>query len=161
MVYSIKKDVILGAPIDGRVALLAESPDDIFAQEGVGAGVTIFPKGNVVVAPADGKVLFVFPSKHAIGLETTDGIEILIHIGIGTYKLKGEGFTLFVKEGDLIERGQKLIEFDKELLKEKIFSDATPMVFTNVNKENISVLKGGEVDINEDIIKITKGKVTE
>jgi len=83
-----------------------------------------------VYSPVDAKVVTLFPTNHAIGLETSDGNELLIHIGIDTVTMKGEGFKAFVKQGDQIKAGSKLIEFDLDLVRQKAKSDITPVVVT-------------------------------
>ena len=83
-----------------------------------GDGFFVYPTENTVYAPADGEVTFVFDTKHAIGMTTADGIEYLLHIGIDTVKLNGQGFTVFAAEGQTVKKGDKLMEFDDEFIKQ-------------------------------------------
>ena len=100
----------------------------------MGDGFVVFPEDNVVYAPCDASVEVVFPSKHAIGLKSEKGIELLIHVGLDTVSLNGEGFTTFVEVGDKVKKGQKLLEFDAEFIKSKGLQTATPVVITNMSE---------------------------
>ncbi|WP_342706606.1 PTS glucose transporter subunit IIA [Alkalibacterium thalassium] len=97
----------------------------------MGDGLGIIPTEGVLVSPVEGKVIQVFPTKHAVGIQSDFGAEILIHIGLETVNMNGEGFETFVKEGDTIKIGQKLITFDLELIDEKATSTVTLVVITN------------------------------
>ena len=121
----------ISSPIIGKVVALAEIPDQTFAGEIVGKTVGILPSEGSVFAPFDGKVASVFHTNHAIGLVSKDGLELLVHIGIDTVKMKGEGFKVLVKNGDTVTQGQKLIEFDRKLIEQKAKSLITPIVITN------------------------------
>ena len=100
----------------------------------MGDGFVVFPEDGQVYAPEDGQVMFVFPTKHAIGLKTADGLEYLLHIGVDTVKLDGNGFEVFVKDGDLIKRGDKLMEFDLQYIKEHAASEACMTIFTGLTR---------------------------
>nr|WP_309476913.1 glucose PTS transporter subunit IIA [Bacillus sp. ISL-34] len=97
----------------------------------MGDGIAFFPIEGKVVAPADAKVINVFPTKHAIALETAEGLEILIHIGLDTVNMKGEGFSVFAAEGDQVKSGDLLISYSLELVMVKASSIVTPMIITN------------------------------
>ena len=121
----------------------------------MGDGIMIMPEESTVFAPCDGEVLFVFPSKHAVGIKTTDGFEILIHIGINTVELNGEGFETFVNAGDKVKKGDKLISFDIEYIKNKVPSMATPFIFTALNEnQRVRLIKKGKVNALEDVLVI-------
>ncbi len=120
--------------VEGRMADISEAPDEAFAGKLMGDGVVMFPKGNVIYAPADATVETVFPTKHAIGLKTKEGTEILLHVGIDTVKLDGKGFTVFVKDGDSVKKGDTLMEVDLEYIANNAASTAIPMVFTNLEE---------------------------
>ncbi|MFA9556051.1 PTS glucose transporter subunit IIA [Evansella sp. AB-rgal1] len=142
------KDVLM-SPITGDIVSLSEVPDPTFSQKMLGDGVAVKPKGTTVVAPTYGEIIQVFPTKHALGLKTVNGIELLIHIGLETVSMKGEGFQAFVKEGDKVAQGDKLIEFDIRLIEEKATSTITPIIITNVDaveslvkEKNISAVAG-------------------
>jgi glucose PTS system EIICBA or EIICB component len=146
------------APIAGRVMPITEVPDQVFSEKMMGDGFAILPEEGIVVAPAKGKVVNVFPTKHALGLITEGGREILIHFGIDTVNLKGEGFETLVNEGDEVEAGQPLLKADLEYIKEHATSTVTPIVFTNLQDgEYISVEKEGKVALKEEgIVQIRK-----
>jgi PTS system D-glucosamine-specific IIC component len=147
--------IILNSPLTGVAKDLSEAPDEAFANKMMGDGVVIVPSDGIVVAPADGEISFVFPSKHAVGLTTTDGLELLIHIGIDTVKLDGKGFETFVKDGDKVKMGDKLLSFDLEFIKNNAPSIASPCICTALNnKQKVRLLKTGEIKAKEAIIAI-------
>ncbi|MEQ8156879.1 MAG: glucose PTS transporter subunit IIA, partial [Clostridiaceae bacterium] len=141
------------SPMTGTVIPLEAIPDKTFADKLLGDGIAIYPDNGVVMAPADGKVSLVFDTKHAIALETEAGAEILIHIGIDTVRMNGEGFNTFVNTGDLVKAGDKLIEFDLGLVKEKAKSPITAIVITNTDDfESVKILKRGNVKLEEKLV---------
>ncbi|MCC3372952.1 glucose PTS transporter subunit IIA [Cohnella sp. REN36] len=119
------------APVQGRMIPLEDVDDPIFAQKLVGRGVAFIPDRGELVAPVRGKIIHLYPSLHAIGIETPEGLEVLLHIGIDTSHLKGKGFTALVQEGDEVTPGQPLIRFHLPTLKAEAKSLATPMIITN------------------------------
>ncbi|MFT4412395.1 PTS glucose transporter subunit IIA [Fredinandcohnia humi] len=119
------------APVTGKVLSLEEVPDPVFSQKMMGDGLAIDPSEGKVVSPVKGKIIQLFPTKHAIGIKTETGLEVLIHIGLETVSMKGEGFTAHISEGDNVDVGSPLVTFDLELVKEKAASTITPMVITN------------------------------
>lgn len=125
------KEEIVKAPISGVICQLEEVPDPVFAGKMVGEGIAIEPSEGLVVAPFDGEVVQLFPTLHAVGLRNKSGLEILIHIGLETVSLEGEGFEAFVKQGDHVKVGDKLIAFDIATIKEKASSTITPVILTN------------------------------
>ncbi len=133
----------LYSPFNGKAASITEAPDPAFAGKMMGDGFVVFPEDGQVLAPEDGQVVFVFPSKHAIGLKTADGVEYLLHIGVDTVKLDGKGFEVFVKEGDSIKRGDKLMEFDLQYIKENAASEACMVIYTGLTE-------GQEIRIGEE-----------
>lgn len=152
----LKKEIQINCPIEGKVCPLEYCPDDIFSKGMTGEGVVIFPTGNKVVAPIDAKINFIFTSKHAIVLKG-EGIELLIHVGLDTNKLKGQGFRVFVESNQSVRQGDVLLTFDSSILKEHHCIDATPFVFTNLNRKNITVNKYGMVDLNEPFMIVERG----
>ncbi len=118
-------------PVSGEILSIEMTPDDTFSQKILGEGFLINPKEGEVIAPFDGEILHLFPTNHALVLRRNDELEVLIHIGIDTVNMKGEGFKAFVGIGDKVKKGQKLIEFNLSLIKEKAKSHLTPIVFTN------------------------------
>lgn len=130
----IMNSVVLKVPLQGKVIQLNDVPDPTFADKILGDGFAIDPTSNVITAPCNGVVMHVFPTGHAVAMQTAEGLEILIHVGIDTVKMKGEGFKALVKTGDTITTGQKLIEFDLLLVKKLAKSSITPIVITNMDK---------------------------
>nr|WP_278309193.1 PTS system trehalose-specific EIIBC component [Oceanobacillus zhaokaii] len=126
------------APLNGQVMRLEDVPDPTFAQKMIGDGIAIKPIDGAVVAPIDGEIVQLFPTKHAIGLQGKSGLEILIHIGLETVALGGEGFEAHVKQGDQVKAGDPLITFDLDFIKEKAASHITPIVITNSNDFEIN-----------------------
>lgn len=126
-----KQELTLVAPLTGKVLSITEVPDPVFSEKMMGEGIAIEPSKGEVVAPCAGKVVQVAPTKHAIGIETETGEEILIHVGLDTVNLKGEGFTVKVNENDEIKQGDLLIEFDLDFITNNAPSIITPMVITN------------------------------
>lgn len=144
------------SPIKGKIMPITEVPDQVFSGKMMGDGFAIEPEDGKIVSPVNGKVLNVFPTKHAIGLEADNGMEILVHIGIDTVGLKGEGFTAMIAEGDEVKRGQALMEVDLDYVKKHAASTITPIVFTNLQENQYIELKAtGEINHNDpDIIEI-------
>lgn len=144
------KMISVVSPLDGDVIELKEVDDEVFASGVTGKGIAIVPTNNVVVSPVEGTVSVLFPSKHAVGITTNDGVELLVHIGLNTVMMNGEGFTTFVKQGDKVECGQKLLEFDKELILSKGYSLQSPVLVTNADQfsdivmNEIQTVKTGE-----------------
>lgn len=126
-----KSKVQVFAPLNGQVIPLEQVPDPVFSQKMMGEGVAIMPTGGDVVAPIEGTIVLISNTKHAIGIRTKDDTEVLIHVGLETVTLKGEGFTVLVNEGDSVSVGQKLMEVDWDLIKDKVPSIVTPIVITN------------------------------
>ncbi len=124
-------------PIEGEIIPITEVQDPVFSQKMMGDGFAIIPAKGSVVSPVDGEILNIFPTKHAIGIKSKQGYEILIHIGLETVHLKGEGFTVLVKDGEQVQKGQELIQFDLEKIKNSARSTETPVVFTNLTKLTI------------------------
>lgn len=125
----VKEEVIM-APLTGKIYQLEEVPDPVFAEKMMGEGIAIEPSDGIVVAPFDGEIIQLFPTKHAIGMKGESGLEILIHIGLETVALKGEGFETFIQQGDHVKMGDKLITFELDVIKEKASSTITPIIMT-------------------------------
>lgn len=125
------KNTVITSPIKGEMIPLKDVQDAAFSTEAMGKGVAIEPSEGKVVAPFDGKIVSLFPKKHAIGLLSDDGVEILIHIGLNTVKLNGKYFEAHVEEGQRITKGQTLITFDLEKIREEGYVTQTPVIVTN------------------------------
>lgn len=119
------------SPLTGNVVKMVDVPDEVFSQKMMGDGIAIEPTEGIVVAPFDGEVAQFFQTKHAVGIRGTSGLEVLIHIGLETVALNGEGFEGFVKQGDHVKAGDKLVSFDLEHIKAKADSIISPVVITN------------------------------
>ncbi len=132
----------LYSPFQGVLKPITEAPDEAFASKAMGDGYLVMPEDGIVAAPEDGEVMFVFPSKHAIGLKAADGMEYLLHIGVDTVKLNGEGFTVFVSDGQKIKKGDKLMEFDPAYIREHAVSDACIVIFTGLTEGESLSLEG-------------------
>ena len=152
LVNNTNEDNII-SPIKGELVPITEVPDQVFSKKLMGDGFAIVPEDGLVVAPCDGKVLNVFPTKHAIGFLTRGGREILIHFGIDTVNLKGEGFEVLVNDGEEVKAGEPLLQADIDYIKERVPSIITPVVFTNLKEnESIHLEKTGHVQIQEENI---------
>ena len=151
-------DVSINAPVSGEVVALEEVPDPVFSEKMMGDGVAIKPTNGEVVSPVIGEIIQVFPTKHAVGIRAENGAEILIHIGLETVSLDGEGFTSYVGEGDQVKQGDKLIRFDMDIIREKAKSTVTPIIITNTDDmSNIEAKTIKEVIAGQDeILQVTK-----
>lgn len=127
----VKKEETVIAPLSGKIVNIEEVPDPTFAQKMMGDGIAIEPTEGVVVSPVVGEIVQFFHTKHAIGIQSEAGAEILIHVGLETVSMNGEGFEGHVNVGDKVKAGDKLLSFDLDLIKEKAASTVTPIVITN------------------------------
>ncbi|MCM3112427.1 beta-glucoside-specific PTS transporter subunit IIABC [Lederbergia lenta] len=121
----------IGSPIKGEAIPLSDVTDAAFASGVLGNGIGIIPAEGMVVAPVDGEITTLFPSLHAVGITSVNGVEILIHVGLDTVQLEGKGFTAHVKQGDKVKKGQKLLDFNIEKIEKAGYSIVTPVVVTN------------------------------
>lgn len=122
------------SPIKGQIIPLTEVPDSVFANEIMGRTIAIEPEDNTVFAPFDGEIVTVFPTEHALGIKDKNGVELLVHIGIDTVELDGKGFKLDVKVGDIVQQGQKIGTFDREVIRNAGYSPVTLVVVTNTDQ---------------------------
>lgn len=147
----------LSTPLKGGLKQLSEVNDEVFSQGILGQGVAIIPSEGRVVAPFNGKVTALFDSGHAIGLTSDEGVELLIHVGLDTVQMNGEGFQYSVAKDQVIEAGDELFTFDIAKIKEHGYDTITPVVITNVNEVNdIIVVSNKELQGSETIIKVIK-----
>ena len=126
------------APIDGKTISLDQVNDEVFRKRMMGSGLAIIPKSDIVVAPVDGKITLVMDSCHAYGITANNGMEILIHIGIDTVKLKGEGFWPQVEMEQTVKRGQPLVKFNRKMMLEKQYDVDVILVFPNGEEHGLS-----------------------
>jgi glucose PTS system EIICBA or EIICB component len=147
---------ILTSPLKGIILELSEVPDDMFSQGMMGEGLAIDPKEGKVYAPCDGTIATIFKSNHAVAIAAENGAEVLVHVGIDTVKMNGEGFKGHVKSGDVVKEGQLLIEFDLEMVKARAKSHITPVVVTNsADLNGIHIEKTqGAIEARSPIIRI-------
>ena len=131
-IFKKKKYVDIYSPINGRLLKIEDVPDPVFSQKMVGDGVALEPKEGIVYSPVNGTIIQLFPTKHALGIKTEEGLEVLIHIGMDTVEMKGNGFESFVSEGEKVKIGDKLIKFDMELVK-KEHPLTSPIIITNMD----------------------------
>ncbi|MEO2188372.1 beta-glucoside-specific PTS transporter subunit IIABC [[Clostridium] innocuum] len=130
---ALLEDIAICSPLKGDVLELAQVEDAAFSAGILGKGCAIVPAEGEVYAPADGVLTTLFPTKHALGITSDDGVEVLIHIGLNTVQLNGEGFTAYVQQGERVSRGQHLLSFDLAELKDKGYCLQTPVIITNTN----------------------------
>jgi PTS system beta-glucosides-specific IIC component len=149
--------VVLSSPLTGTVVPLSEVKDQVFSSGAMGKGIAIDPTNGTLVAPADATVTTVFPTGHAIGITTTDGVEILMHIGMDTVELEGKGFEIFVKQGDQVKKGDPLVKFDLDGIRDAGYSPITPIVVTNTPQYlDVLDMNQSEVLQGEDFLTIVK-----
>ena len=149
--------VILKSPLSGEIVPLSAVPDPVFSSGAMGKGIAINPREGKLFAPADGKIVTAFPTGHAIGMQTIDGVEILMHIGMDTVELNGEGFELKVKEGQTVKQGELLVQFDIEHVSNEGYNLVTPIIITNTNAfTDILDLNQTEILAQEDCLVVIK-----
>lgn len=147
----------LTAPVQGAAVPLSEVSDPTFGEEILGKGVAIKPAGGQVFSPCDGTVDLMFDTGHAVNLKSSDGVEILIHVGLDTVALKGEGFKTFKKTDDSVKKGELLIEFDREGIAAKGYDIIVPMVICNTDDwADVKAITGKNVGMDDVVLEITK-----
>lgn len=152
---TVRQKILLRAPLSGKLLPLSQVPDQAFSQKIMGDGFAIDPTDGKVLSPVDATVVQIFRTGHAIGLETDNGVEILIHVGIDTVKLNGKGFTALVQNGQRVKAGQELISFDLEMIKGVAPSMITPIVFTNMERvASIQAKSKGDAKAGEEIASL-------
>ncbi|OSP87634.1 PTS beta-glucoside transporter subunit IIABC [Lactococcus lactis] len=146
---------IIASPLSGRIIPLSETPDPVFNSGAFGQGIAIEPTDGSIYAPVKSTIQALMPTNHAIGLITENGTEILIHIGMDTVQLEGKGFTAHVKQGDVVEAGQKLIDFDIDYIKSQNLPLITPVVVTN-EFEDVFTTEEKEVQHGDYLMTVLK-----
>lgn len=144
----------LYAPMKGEVLDVSKSADPAFAAKAMGEGVALNPREGVVYAPADGTISLIFPTKHAMGITLNSGVELLIHAGIDTVKMEGEGFETYVETGAKVKKGDKLLSFDMDLVKEKGYKTQTMFLVADAKGKEVEVMETSDADNNTKIIKL-------
>ena len=159
MLGFLKKTYELVAPVSGKILDLVDVPDEVFAQKLVGDGVAIDATGDVIVSPADGELSLLFKTYHAFGLTLDNGTEILVHIGIDTVKLQGEGFQALAKQGRRVKKGDPIVRINRDFIKNKGYSLITPVLITNLDSvSDIQYTSGVHVEAGKDNIYTYKVK---
>lgn len=141
-------------PVEGKIIPIEEIPDDVFAGKMMGDGFGIVPENNDIYSPVDGEVIKVFKTKHALLIKTKTGLELILHIGIGTVELKGEGFTIHVEENQNIEVGTHLATVDFDFIRDSGMSTVTPVIITNMEKVKKLDIDYGQHGTGEIICRI-------
>lgn len=132
--FSKNKILSIQAPFKGEVVDITEVNDQVFSEKILGDGVAVKPVNNIAVAPCDGKITQIFPTNHAFGITTDNGLEILVHIGLDTVNLKGKGFKRLVEVGIEVKKGTPIMEIDLDYIKQSGKDTITPIVITNMDK---------------------------
>ncbi|WP_026389641.1 PTS sugar transporter subunit IIA [[Acholeplasma] multilocale] len=150
------KTIEIYAPVDGKLVGLDKVEDEVFSEKMMGDGFAFVPAANgEFVAPIEGELVTVFPTKHAYGIKHKSGVEVLIHIGLDTVTLNGEGFEAFVEQGGKVKVGDKLVNVDIKTIKTKVPSTTTPLIFTDQAGKEIEIVKTGKV-AKGDLVAILK-----
>ena len=145
----------ISSPLAGPIVALEDTPDAVFASGAMGQGVAVEPSVGEVVAPADGVIRLLFPTNHAIGLATDDGADLLIHVGMDTVALEGQGFTAHVTQGSKVKKGQLLLSFDIEAIKEAGYPVTTPIIVTNTaDYVKVDVVAEGQIEVGTQLLDL-------
>ena len=144
----VKNEVI--APLtNGELVNISQVPDEVFSSKMMGDGFAMKTNDGIIVSPVAGKIVTIFPTKHAVTMESIDGREVLIHLGVDTVKLKGEGFETFVEENQTVKVGDKLVKMDVEFIEKNAKSSMPIVVFTNLSEGESVKLVEGNVNAGE------------
>ncbi|MCW5197377.1 PTS glucose transporter subunit IIA [Buchnera aphidicola] len=148
----LNKKIKIIAPISGKIIPIEKVPDIVFAQKVVGDGVAIKPTSKYIVSPIDGKLGTIFKTLHAFSIESIEGVQIFVHFGIDTVKLKGKGFKAYAKEGQIVKKGDIILKVNLKLLKKTAKSLITPIIISNVEKIKIIEKKEGMIIAGKSVI---------
>lgn len=145
----------LKSVVNGKKKFLEDVNDEAFSQKMMGDGIAIIPADSKILAPASGEITMIFPTHHAFGMRTNEGIEILIHIGIDTVEMNGDGFESFVKVNEHVEAGELLVKIDLEKIKEGGYESDIMMIITNTSQyQKIIKTKRDDLTINDIVLEI-------
>lgn len=145
-----RKDLKLLSPFTGLVRSLDDVPDQVFSSRMAGDGVAVEPWEGIVLSPVEGVIEVLFPTGHAFGIRTSEGVEVLVHVGIDTVNLNGEGFQALKRQGDRVLAGELVIRFDLETIRSKAPSSLSPVIMTTAHQ--FQVLRHGQVKAGEDLM---------
>ena len=148
--------VEIGSPVNGKLVPIDTVSDPTFAQEMIGKGVAIIPEDGNFYAPASGTLVALFPTGHAYALNTDDGAEILVHIGIDTVKLNGQFYDVQAKQGDTVKKGDLIVKVDLEGIKAAGYDTVTPVIISNSNQFSKVEKKDGNVTAGEAVVLLYK-----
>ena len=149
------KTVMIASPITGVAAPLSDTPDEVFSNKMLGDGAAVTPVDNIVRAPEDGEVAFVFDTKHAIGFMTESGISLLIHVGIDTVKLDGKGFEVFVENGQRVKKGEIMMKLDLDYLKANAPSVMSPVICSEMEEnQKVRLIKTGDIQAGDTLFAV-------
>ena len=151
-----EKENVIYSPCNGQIVPLTEVPDPVFSEKVLGDGFAVIPAEGKIYAPTDGEVTMVFDTLHAITITSTQGTELLIHIGLDTVTLAGEPFTAHVTAGDKVKKGDLLMEVDLDKIKTAGLNCITPVLINNTDAyDKISLQKEGDVSLDEVVLKLS------
>jgi PTS system glucose-specific IIA component len=153
-IFRKNKSVEIKSPVIGNAIDITTVPDEVFAKKKVGDGVALEPEEGILYSPVNGTIVQVFPTKHAVGIRSAEGLEILLHVGIDTVTMKGEGFENFVIPNQEVRAGDKLITFDCRLIREKAKSTIIPLIITNMDKVESLAVRFGRVDKSSTVLAV-------
>lgn len=149
--------IVIASPVKGTAISLEQVSDPTFSEGMMGKGVAVIPAEGKIYAPADGEITLVFDTLHAVSMTTNEGVEILIHVGLDTVMLKGEGFTAHVATGDTVKKGDLLLTVDLEALKNAEYDTVTPMVICNTDDyADVQPLELKKVEPGTELLNIVK-----
>lgn len=151
------KGIEIGSPVKGKAVPISQVSDPTFGEEILGKGVAIQPEEGKIYAPADGTIEMLFDTKHAVSMTTTEGVELLVHIGLDTVALKGEHFTAHKGNGDAVKKGDLLISVDLEAVKAAGYDVITPMVVCNTSDyQTVEAVTGSDVNPGDTVLILKK-----
>ena len=151
----IRESIVIVSPVTGVADSIENISHKVFSKKMIGDGAVVIPTEPIVMAPADGVISFVFDTKYAVGIHTDSGLDIIVHIGINTVKLKGNGFELYVKAGDKVKKGDNLMKLDLRFLKNHVSSMESPVLCTEVQENQcIRLLNKGNIHAGEELFAV-------
>ena len=151
----VVETITISSPITGVAADLEQAPDEVFAGKMLGDGGTVLPTDGVVVAPEDGEIGFIFDTKHAVGFITDSGISLLIHMGIDTVKLNGEGFEVLAESGQKVKKGTPILKLNLDYIKKNAPSLVSPVICTELpDNQKVRLLANGNVKKGEALLAV-------